>query len=404
MRVPFDHLVGQRIQAPQMKSVNGIGLLNLIRDNGPVSRADLAKMSLLSKPTVSSQVESLLREGLVIEQGPGTSGARGGKKPTLLRFNSDYGRLLAVEINSQEIRAALTDLDGRIVDRVTSPTPAKRGADAVLARTEQAIRNLLERAAGSESTCRVISVAASGRVDTRTGVVLEAGNLFNWRQVSVRERLVSAFGLPVFVDNNVNLAALAEMQHGAAVGESDFIVVRLDNGIGAGVVIRGKLHHGNGWAAGEIAHLILDIRKAQQDWRERGYLESTVGADRIAAQAGATPDPAGALSVIDSASRGNRAARHIIDNVTLHLGLGLGSLICAYDPAMVVLQGELFRPLFQDIRRVAARMVPWEAVLALSQISDEAVLLGAIVAAQAHAYEQIALSLNIEAKAVMAPA
>ncbi len=404
MRVPFDHLVGKPIQAPQMKSVNGIGLLNLIRDHGPVSRADLAKMSLLSKPTVSSQVESLLREGLVIEQGPGTSGARGGKKPTLLRFNADCGRLVAVEMNPQEIRAALTDLDGRILHRVTSPTPVKRGADTVLARTEQAVRNLLERAAGSQAMCRLISIAASGRVDTRSGVVVEAGNLFNWRQVPVRERLESAFALPVFVDNNVNLAALAEMQHGAAVGESDFAVVRLDNGIGAGVVIRGKLHHGNHWAAGEIAHLVLDMRKAQQDWRERGYLESIVGADRIAAQVGGTPDPAGALAVVESAARGNRTARQIIDNITLHLGLGIGSLICAYDPALVVLQGELFRPLFEDIRRVAARVVPWEAALALSQISDEAVLLGAIVAAQAHAYEQIALTLNIEAKAVAAPA
>src|SRR5262249_41301388 len=113
MRLPREHLTGQRMKAPLMRSINGIELLNLISEHGPVSRARLATLSHLSKPTVSSQVETLVSEGWVVELGQGESGARGGKKPTLIRFNADAGRLFALEINAAEIRLGAADLEGR---------------------------------------------------------------------------------------------------------------------------------------------------------------------------------------------------------------------------------------------------------------------------------------------------
>ena len=235
-----------------MRSINGIELLNLISEHGPISRASLAKLSCLSKPTVSSQVETLVRQGWVVELGQGESGAKGGKKPTLVRFNADAGRLFAAEIDAQYVRLAAADLEGRIRERMTRPIGSNLSAAGVLGIVQNGLEQLIagQPSAGIQ---RVISIAAPGRVDVHRGVVLDAGNLFNWSNVPIKERFEAEFGLPVCVDNDVKMATLAEIQFGAAKGEKDVVLVRLDTGIGSGVVSRGKLLHGRSWAAGEIA-------------------------------------------------------------------------------------------------------------------------------------------------------
>src|SRR5574340_618322 len=257
MRLPLDHLVSQHFQAPVMRSVNGIGLLNLLSEQGPISRAALAKVSRLSKPTVSSQIETLIQQGLVIELGQAKAGVKGGKKPTLLRFNADAGRMFAAEIHPEQIRAVVTDIEGKILERTARPIAADRSAEKVIGLLQRELERLIDRHAGS-GIHKLISIAAPGRVDARRGIVLEAGNLFNWHEVPIRPGLEKAFGIPVFVDNNVKMATLGELHHGVGKGEKDIIVVRLDEGIGSGVVVRGRLIHGNHWAAGEVAHMVLD--------------------------------------------------------------------------------------------------------------------------------------------------
>ncbi|MGE5645399.1 MAG: ROK family transcriptional regulator [Acidobacteriota bacterium] len=361
-----------------MRSANGIGLLNLIRQHAPVSRASLARLSRLSKPTVSNCVESLIEQGWVFEQGQGESGARGGKKPMLVRFNSDAGRLVAVELGAEQIRIALADLDGTIVDRLSLPTQVTKGAARVLDRAVCGIEKIFERDRARPRQ-RVIGVAAPGRVDVRQGIVLEAGNLFHWREVNIRERLERTFHGAVYVDNNVNMAALGELHHGSARNSSNFVLVRLDTGIGCGVVTGGKLHQGTHWAAGEIAHMVFDTSHARDDWRVRGYLESIVGSDRSEAGARA----------IRARGDGSKA----LDNAALHLGMAVTSVICAYDPAMVVLQGEGFRPVLARIKEIVSKTVPWETKICMSVAGDDAVILGTIEAARAYAYNGIAHSL-----------
>jgi N-acetylglucosamine repressor len=394
MRLPHEHLIAQRMKAPLMRSVNGIGLLNLISEQGPISRASLAKLSRLSKPTVSSQIEALMRQGWVVEVGPGKAGSKGGKKPTLVRFNADAGRLFAAEINPEQVRVAAADLEGRIVDR----SARALGSDLSAGKVVAVLRRELERVISlhpSHGIQREIAIAAPGRVDLRRGLVLEAGNLFTWQNVPVRATLEKAFSIPVFVDNNVKMATLGELHHGVARGQKDVVLVRLDTGIGSGVVIRGKLYHGNRFAAGEIAHMILDLAKAAEDWRIRGYLESMVGADRILSQAQATGIFCGsALEFLHTAKHATGESRRLYDRVVLHLGIAVANLICAYDPAVVVLQGELLAAIVDDLRMVVNSAVPWQTSVTVSEISGDAVLLGAIAAARAQAYERIARLIN----------
>jgi predicted NBD/HSP70 family sugar kinase len=385
-----------------MRSINGIELLNLIREHGPVSRASLAKLSCLSKPTVSSQVETLVRQGWVIELGQGESGSKGGKKPTLIRFNADAGRLFGAEIDAAHVRMAVADLEGTIRERLTLSIGTNRSAASVLAIVRRGLAGLIA-SQPSVGVQRVISIAAPGRVDVRLGVVLDAGNVFNWHNVPVREQIETEFGVPVFVDNDVKMATLGEIQFGVAKGEKDVVLVRLDTGIGSGVVIGGKLLPGSHWAAGEIAHMVLDLSKASEDWSVRGYLESVVGSDRILAEARALgSDAASAIEFLQFARTSQEPARKILDKVVYHLGIAIANMICAYDPSLVVLQGGLFACLEEDLRSIIANAIPWETRIVFSQIGGEAVLLGTLVAARTQAYERISRLFDGAGKVTMA--
>lgn len=400
MRLPHDHLTTRRMQAPMMRSLNGIELLNLIGEHGPISRASLAKLSRLSKPTVSSQVEALIRQGWVIELGPGESGAKGGKKPQLVKFNADAGRIFAAEIDPVRIRVAAADLEGHIRTRAERPLGPDLGSELTLAVLTDTLRELIQREC-SEDVQRVVSIAAPGRVDAQQGIVLEAGNLFNWTSVPVREHLERALGIPVFVDNNVNMATLGEIHFGVAKGRKDVVLVRLDTGIGSGVVIRGKLLHGSHWAAGEIAHMILDLSRAVDDWHVRGYLESMVGSDRILARARElhAESTGSALEFLRDARQRSNGQKRLYQEIVMHLGIAVANLACSYDPSLVVLQGELFSAIADEVRATVGRTIPWGTEIAVSEIAEEAVLLGTVVSARAHAYERIA-RLFIEPEAV----
>jgi predicted NBD/HSP70 family sugar kinase len=379
------------MKAPLMRSLNGIELLNLIAEHGPVSRAGLAKLSRLSKPTVSSQVENLVEQGWVVELGQGESGSKGGKKPTMIRFNADAGRLFAVEINADEIRIAVADLEGKILSQNARPTGIDRSADTILDCISRDLKVLVERERYTGSQ-KAISVASPGRVDVRRGIALAAGNLFNWTDVPIRARLEKELDIPVLVDNNVKMATLGELHFGVAKGMSDVVVVRLDSGIGSGIVSRGRLIHGRHWAAGEIAHMTLDLAQVSEKWHVRGYLESMVAADRILAEA--PGQPISALDFLNYARTTNGPRRKVFEKVVLHIGVAIANLICAYDPTLIVLQGELLAAIADDVRRVVAESVPWEARIAVSEISGDAVLLGTLSAARSIAYERIASLFN----------
>jgi glucokinase len=393
----FGHIHQGAVQPSVMKKMNQISLLALIREHGPISRAVLATLSRLSKPTVSAQVEALIQRGLVLETGRGQPGKRGGKKPTHLEFNADYGCLVVAEIDPLEIRVAVTDLKGSVIAKTQSNTEAHRGPADVVARLEQGVRDLLTRAGRTGNLC-LIAVGAPGRVDAQRGVVLDAGNLFNWENVPIAGPLHKIFNAPVLVDNVVNLAALAEMHYGAAQGVADFVLVQHNTGIGCGVVLGGKLHNGSNWAAGEIAHFILDLNQAGKDWTPRGYLELQVGADRLAERMchlNGSPGAGGELhALLNGLRQGDPVAKKIAAEVALQLGVAIAHVAATYDPSLVVLQGEIFPPLLAEIERVARRAVPWLPRLAISELGEDAAIQGAIVAARARAHEDIAKALS----------
>jgi glucokinase len=386
------------MHASGMRKVNAALLLEIIRDRGFVSRAELARISGLTKPTVSSQVADLIERGIVVEDGAGEPDARGGKPPTLLRFEADCGALIAAEITSSSVRVWYGDLNGRPIDFVTTPTVPEFGAGHILDALCSAIQTVLSRDKRREQKLLAIAVAAPGRVNAETGTVFEAGNVFHWRNVEVRKRIEDRFGVRTLVDNDVNFAALGEMHSGLAVGVGNFILIRHGTGIGAGLVLGGRLYQGTHWAAGEIGHMILDRASAVDEATDRGQLESEIGSDRVrekvrlatGALAGdysplSTTDLAGELA--EAVRRNDPLAARVVDDFASQLSITVADLAATIDPELIVLAGDLLGLVAERIRELVGRVIPWPMRIELSALGADAALMGAMGSARGQAHD-----------------
>jgi glucokinase len=388
------------MRASGMRRVNSALLLDMIREKGPVSRAELARLSGLTKPTVSSQVADLVKRGIVVEDGEGEPDARGGKPPMMLRFDSGAGMLAAAEIGSSAVRVWLADLDGRRLGCETFATDPEKGASRVLNVLISGIQGLLKRHRRSNGKLLCVSVAAPGRVNARSGIVLEAGNVFHWKDIPVASRIEERLGARTVVENDVNLAALGEMHSGIAAGAENFVLIRLGTGIGAGLVLGGRLYQGTHWAAGEIAHMVFDRASAIEDATDRGLLESAIGSDRIlervrTARSGQwtdgsllpNMDVAGELG--NAVRRNDPIAARIVDDVAAQLSITVADLAATVDPELVVLAGDLFGLVIDRIRELVGRVIPWPMRIELSELGADAALMGAMGVARGEAHDLI---------------
>lgn len=373
----------RRVDPLVMKSLNAIEVLELVRTHGPISRARLAACSRLSKPTVSDQVDTLIGRELVVEVGMGSASSRGGKKPTLVEFNSAYGQVFCADIGPEWIRFGSFDLGGKPMTRNMLSTKPEKGARSVVRTVRQGLTEML--ASAPNAVVRVISIAAPGIVDVRDGRVLETDNVFGWRELGVGAELAGHFGLPVLIDNDVNMAALAERNTGSA--PDNFVLIRLNTGIGAAVVLAGRLHHGAHWAAGEIGHMLLNVRAFDGASDPRGYLESVVGQDRVQQSIRRLARDCGKAA----------AEQQVTAEVALHLGSAIANIAAVYDPDAVILLGEAFLPVVDQIRRISAQIVPWPVDVRVSQLGEDAGLKGALAAGLEYAYQEITHGLHIEA-------
>jgi glucokinase len=383
-------VLGPDTGALNTRRLNRQRLLEAIRRLGPISRADLAKRTQLSPPTVSALIEELVGEaGLLREVGVGASS--GGRPPILLEFNADYGCLVGVDIGSGTVRFALADLQGRVLARDEQRTRTESG-DATVDQVLHGIDGLFRKSGRDARKLFSIGIAAPGMTDVTTGRVIGATNLPGWTNVPLGDLVHARFKVPVQVDNDANMAALGERWQGVARAANDFVFIALGAGVGAGIVIGGRVHHGHHWHAGEISRMMLDYREWPVDFGARGYLESRIGAAAIPELAQARSvlaksagDQESAVRVIiDAARNGDAQAAAVVEEVAVFLGTAISNIVAVLDPALVVFGGGFSHAgslLVEPVRRVVARIMPNVPALEISALGDDASLLGAVSSA-----------------------
>jgi predicted NBD/HSP70 family sugar kinase len=335
-------------------------LQSLFRD-GPLSRADLARATSLTPPSTSDLVGELLAEGLVEELGR-RAGQGVGKPATLIGVVPDARHIVSLDLSDDEaFHGALVNLTGKILERCTVPHAGHTGDEAV----DLVVRLATQLATASTRPLLGVGVGSPGLVHP-DGVVLEAANL-HWHGVALADRLAGAVGVPVCVANDANAATLAEYTFGAA--GPNLLLVKIGEGVGAGVLIDGRLYVGDRFAAGEIGHVIVDERGEPCACGRRGCLETAIAAPYLRRRAAAIA-PTQRTRVLATAGR--------------RLGVALATVVSALNLDEVVLSGppdlvgEPFRQAALDaIRRRAMPALGAHVSLRTSSLGDDDVLLGA---------------------------
>ena len=292
-------------------------VLATIYDAGRISRADVARLTGLTRTTVSDVMDGLLESGLCREVGRGPS--TGGKAPILIEVPETARLLVGVDLGDRLFTAATVDLRGEIIDRVDVPSEDEDGQaalDLALGLIDQVLHG---PAAGP---ILGIGIGAPGLVDTRTGTVIQAVKR-DWRQLPLGAIVAQRFGLPVHVANDSQAAGLAEHVFGAVRGPN-LITVKVGQGIGAGLVLNGELFEGDGWGAGEIGHTVLNPDGELCRCGRRGCLETVASARAVLARVSAI---CGRPMSLDEALAEFRSVDSPVRGVVLEAGRQLGAAL-----------------------------------------------------------------------------
>lgn len=351
--------------------------LDLVSIHGSTSRAEIARLTGLTRAAVSSLIGELIDEGLVRELGQGTSA--GGKPPTMVALNERGRDIIALDLGRRPFQAALVDLSGHIRDRVDAPTPDLTQNDAL----EATLTLISELLAMAQAPVLGIGIGTPGVVD-ETGFVVEAANL-GWHHLELGSAVRNAFSLPVSIANDAQLAALAEARRHA--GRDNVLVVKLGRGVGAGVVLGARLHRGENSAAGEIGHVRVVANGLPCSCGNYGCLETVASVPAILRSVGADPDHHPWDAIALAAIAGEEPLRRALSQAGRYLGSVLAHAVALLDINHIVIAPEIRNcgdQLVDEIRsELAARVLPATAGLIeveLSPLGSDLVLAGAATA------------------------
>jgi glucokinase-like ROK family protein len=378
-----------------MTRLNRTMILETLRQQGPRSRADLAKQLHLSPPTVSRIVSRLLEDGLVRETGARQS-VGGGRRPRLLEFNHQASVIVGIDLRGTTGVGALADLGGEIIQKDSVAMVGSSSGDGNLARLMGLIEGLLDSAARRSLKVRGIGIGAPAVTLSGPGVVTWAPSL-GWRDFPLKQWVEERVGLPTFVENDVNLMALGEHWRGAGRGAENFVCISIGTGIGAGIIINGSLYRGASEAAGEIGYMIPDLSFLGRRYEEFGCLESMASAlgmarhaaeairdgraSRITEIAAGSPGGITVQHIYQAAALNDELALEIIKGTVRYLGVAIANVAALLNPELVILGGDVPRDealLLAPLQRLLDGTVPSPPRLVLSQLGDAAVLMGAI--------------------------
>ena len=269
------------ITASDMHQINRSAILEVIRRESPVSRTAIAQRLDISLPTVMRIVEELMGEGFVRPQG--STEWSGGRRRPLLEFNADSFVVIGVDLGGTRLYGAVSDFGGRILREMDMGRHGKF-SEGNYKRLTELIDALLASPERGRRRVHGIGVGVPGITFHQEGVVKWAYSL-NWREFPLKARLSRQYGLPITVDNDVNLAALGELWFGAGQDIQNMILLAGGTGIGAGIIIDGALYRGSAEASGEVGNFIPGREFLGRNYRDFGALESVASGTAIAGRA-----------------------------------------------------------------------------------------------------------------------
>jgi predicted NBD/HSP70 family sugar kinase len=362
-----------------LRALNDRAALELLLTRGPLTRAKLGELTGLSKVTASQLVERLEERGLVTRVGEQAGGR--GPNAQLYGVSPGSAHVVGVQVDLDRVVAACADITGAVTGRAELST---KDTDDPVGVVHRAVVEAATSAQTSVASVRRVVLGTPGLVDPASGDIMFAFNLPRWHKgllAALREDLHT----PVVFENDVNLAAVAEAQAGAASGVEDFVLIWIGGGVGLAIVLGGRLHRGSTGAAGEIGYLPVPGAPIPRDVsrRSKPAFQQLAGADAVRAVAREHGFRAGgAGDAVRAAIAAGTRGGPVLDELARRLALGVASTCVVLDPPLVVLAGEVGQAggtaLAERVQHEVAAISLVSPRVVATEVPDEPVLRGAL--------------------------
>ncbi|MFC1399983.1 MULTISPECIES: ROK family transcriptional regulator [Streptacidiphilus] len=377
-----------------LRAINDRAALELLLEQGPLSRSQLGGLTGLSKPTASQLLARLESAGLVVPVG--TTAGRPGPGAQLYEINPEAAFVAGLHVNPWRIRASVADITGQVVGEYRLATPGRHAAGTV-DRVREAVSAAADAAGLDLGVLGQVVIGTPGALDPTTGKLRYAPHLPGWHSPRLLAELTEGLGVPVALENDVNLAAVAEQRVGQARGVDDFVLLWVEDGVGAAVVLGGKLHRGHTGGAGEVGYMPLPgaplVRNVRRE--NAGGFQMLAGAPAVLALAkehgiGGRTAPEAVTGAVAAAEGGDDA---MLAALARRLATGLAAIVAVVDPELVLLSGDIPQAGGERLRFLVQEELTGLAVsrprLGISTVEGSPVVVGALQSALTTARERV---------------
>jgi predicted NBD/HSP70 family sugar kinase len=365
-----------------LRGANRQRVLDVLARDGAVSQTELARRTGLSRATVFNIVGDLREAGVVSV----TDQVRRGRRVTEVMFSRRAGLVLGIDLDHQHLRVAVADLSHRLLGERLTEVSGDDSADSTMAVASEFVEEVLEDLEASHAEVLAVGMALPAPIDPRTGEVGSSAILPGWDGVPAAAAMAYRLGMPVLVDNDANLGALAEVTWGGSRGCDHLVYLKLGAGVGAGLVLDGRIYRGAAGTAGEIGHTTVDEHGALCRCGNRGCLESFVGSDALLSLMRAAHDDVLDLDDLVRVARdGAAGGQRVLADAGRFVGSALANLCNVLAPSRIVVGGELaaagdllLDPMRDVVRRQAIRAAAASVDIVASELGDRSEVLGAL--------------------------
>lgn len=338
-----------------MKQLNIAAILDVVRENGRLSRADIAKLTGLTPASVTNITKFLMDSGYLIEKGIGES--NGGRPPIILELDMNSRYIIAISIGVGKIDVAITNLAAEIIiNQSIVVNDENLNKEYIFVELVKLINKVISLSEINKDKILGIGVAMHGVVNAVSGLS-EYAPYYKWTKVNIKEELEGKLGYKVFVDNDVRAMALGESRFGVTKGIGNFITINVSNGVGAGIIIENKPYYGVDYSAGEIGHIVVDVDGDKCNCGNYGCLETVAANNNIVKNIIKLIKRGESTSLIEirddiekielrdvciEAVKGDELSIFILKETAKYIGIAVANLVSILNPTEIVLVGEIF--------------------------------------------------------------
>lgn len=362
-----------------LNEINISVVLDRIRNRKNSSRSSLAKELNLSSPSISRIVKKLIDSNYIYEDGFGNSS--GGKKPVILKFKSDRSYVIGIGVDIDYIELMLSDLSGNEKEVTYEEFPKNKQPKEVIKVIVDYVKKIIRSSGVKDEKVKVISIGVPAMVESKTGLLNVCPTIPVWEGINLSKILANEMKKVVLVDNVANMAILGESWKGISGNCNNVILIAIGTGIGAGILLNGRLYHGSNGSAGEIGYMYIDRKLKKQESEPFGQFEYLASNTALRKKDVKVAFGGKVLQNFKYLLNEKDGKKEVILELLDNLAFGISNLIAVLNPELIIIRGALFHEsefCFNYLQKKVKELSPFNTKLTLSSLKYKDVVYGAV--------------------------